>query len=35
MDSDIDAAQPDITPSPPLRVLFRRNFGPYFFGNLA
>ena len=35
MDSDIDAAQPDITPSPPLRLLIGRNFGPYFFGNLA
>lgn len=35
MDSDIDTAQPDMTPSPPLSLLFRRNFGPYFFGNLA
>ncbi len=35
MDSDIDTTQPDITPSPPLSLLLRRNFGPYFFGNLA
>ena len=34
MDSDITAAQPDTPPNPPLRLLLRRNFGPYFFGNL-
>ena len=34
MDLDINTAQPDTPPNPPLRLLLRRNFGPYFFGNL-
>ena len=34
MDLDINTAQPETPPSSPLRLLFRRNFGPYFFGNL-
>ena len=34
MDLDINTTQPDPPPSPPLRLLLRRNFGPYFVGNL-
>ena len=34
MDIDTNTAQPDTPPNPPLRLLLRRNFGPYFFGNL-
>ena len=34
MDLDINTTQPDPPPSPPLRLLLGRNFGPYFVGNL-
>ena len=34
MDLDTNTTQPDPPPSPPLRLLLGRNFGPYFVGNL-
>ena len=34
MDLDTNTTQPDPPPSPPLRLLIGRNFGPYFVGNL-
>ena len=34
MDLDTNTTQPDLPPSPPLRLLLGRNFGPYFVGNL-